>query len=244
MRTQQNDKFLKQIQSSLRKKKDGNGTTFKNVTYSKIREVIASEFKEVDPENITDDEKKRIVNFIHQERLEQRQQRASAPTVATSTTVPSVANTTDTNSTAMIEQEQEVQEASNPTTAPNTQESAPLAVTEKQSLSKNQPTNIATKTLAPQEAVAIIEEIAQDNTSRYKQVASELLTQLDSKTDSIVALVAAAPEIEAEMLRRKLHQINHKTVDYDAIIGSHFRQSTTEITDHISNLAAEYGVTI
>ncbi|MEO1559746.1 MAG: hypothetical protein AAFS12_08970, partial [Cyanobacteria bacterium J06632_19] len=74
--------------------------------------------------------------------------------------------------------------------------------------------------------------------------ASQLLEQLDNKTDSIVALVAAMPDIEAEMLRRKLKQVDRKVVDYEAIIGSHFRENTTELTSHISSLAAEYGVTL
>ena len=108
--------------------------------------------------------------------------------------------------------------------------------------------NSVTKTdinqLAPHEAVTLIQEIASDDTSRNKQVASQLLEQLDNKTDSIVALVAAMPDIEAEMLRRKLKQVDRKVVDYEAIIGSHFRSSTTELTSHISNLAAEYGVTL
>ncbi|MEO1185866.1 MAG: hypothetical protein AAFX46_14815 [Cyanobacteria bacterium J06636_27] len=59
-----------------------------------------------------------------------------------------------------------------------------------------------------------------------------------------MALVAAMPDIEAEMLRRKLKQVDRKEVDYEAVIGSHFRSSTTELTSHISNLAAEYGVTL
>ena len=108
--------------------------------------------------------------------------------------------------------------------------------------------NSVTKTdinqLAPHEAITLIQEIASDDTSRNKQVASQLLEQLDNKTDSIVALVAAMPDIEAEMLRRKLKQVDRKVVDYEAIIGSHFRSSTTELTSHISNLAAEYGVTL
>ncbi|NJM24034.1 MAG: hypothetical protein HC907_38445 [Richelia sp. SM1_7_0] len=108
--------------------------------------------------------------------------------------------------------------------------------------------NSVTKTdinqLAPHEAITLIQEIASDDTSRNKQVAEQLLTQLDKKTDSIVALVAAMPDIEAEMLRRKLKQIDRKEVDYEAIIGSHFRENTTELTNHISNLAAEYGVTL
>ncbi|MEM7581245.1 MAG: hypothetical protein AAF316_15650 [Cyanobacteria bacterium P01_A01_bin.80] len=108
--------------------------------------------------------------------------------------------------------------------------------------------NSVTKTdinqLAPHEAITLIQEIASDDTSRNKQVASQLLKQLDNKTDSIVALVAAMPDIEAEMLRRKLKQVDRKEVDYEAVIGSHFRSSTTELTSHISNLAAEYGVTL
>ena len=108
--------------------------------------------------------------------------------------------------------------------------------------------NSVTKTdinqLAPHEAITLIQEIASDDTSRNKQVASQLLKQLDNKTDSIVALVAAMPDIEAEMLRRKLKQVDRKEVDYEAIIGSHFRENTTELTSHISNLAAEYGVTL
>ncbi|MEO0933777.1 MAG: hypothetical protein AAFY21_08465 [Cyanobacteria bacterium J06641_2] len=108
--------------------------------------------------------------------------------------------------------------------------------------------NSVTKTdinqLAPHEAITLIQEIASDDTSRNKQVASQLLEQLDNKTDSIVALVAAMPDIEAEMLRRKLKQVDRKEVDYEAVIGSHFRSSTTELTSHISNLAAEYGVTL
>ena len=108
--------------------------------------------------------------------------------------------------------------------------------------------NSVTKTdinqLAPHEAVTLIQEIASDDTSRNKQVASQLLEQLDNKTDSIVALVAAMPDIEAEMLRRKLKQVDRKVVDYEAIIGSHFRENTTELTSHISSLAAEYGVTL
>ncbi|MGF1672707.1 MAG: hypothetical protein ACFCUV_03365 [Rivularia sp. (in: cyanobacteria)] len=108
--------------------------------------------------------------------------------------------------------------------------------------------NSVTKTdinqLAPHEAITLIQEIADYDTSRNKQVASQLLTQLDNKTDSIVALVAAMPDIEAEMLRRKLKQIDRKEVDYEAIIGSHFQKNTTELTSHISSLAAEYGVTL
>ncbi|MEL6164019.1 MAG: hypothetical protein AAFR37_09740 [Cyanobacteria bacterium J06628_3] len=108
--------------------------------------------------------------------------------------------------------------------------------------------NSVTKTdinqLAPHEAITLIQEIASDDTSRNKQVASQLLEQLDNKTDSIVALVAAMPDIEAEMLRRKLKQVDRSFVDYEAVIGSHFRSSTTELTSHISSLAAEYGVTL
>lgn len=147
--------------------------------------------------------------------------------------------------------EKPLEEIENPLVSSEIEKNSSTIETESASteLITTKPTELSvTKTdinqLAPHEAITLIQEIASDDTSRNKQVASQLLEQLDNKTDSIVALVAAMPDIEAEMLRRKLKQVDRKVVDYEAVIGSHFRENTTELRNHISNLAAEYGVTL
>lgn len=117
--------------------------------------------------------------------------------------------------------------------------SGTLAPTSKSDLSHTQASQI--QQLAPQEAIAIIQDIAADDTSRNQELAGQLLTQLNEKTDTMVALIAAMPEIEAEMLRRKLHNMQRKRVDYEGILSSHFRNSQN-LTTHIKDLVAEYGV--
>lgn len=98
-------------------------------------------------------------------------------------------------------------------------------------------------TITPQEAVDIIQAIAADDTSRNKTLAQQLLEQAHHKTDSLVALVAAMPDIEAEMLKRKLQKMPRKRVDYEGVLDSYFRESTN-FTHFVSDLAAEYGVTL
>jgi hypothetical protein len=98
-------------------------------------------------------------------------------------------------------------------------------------------------TITPQEAVDIIQAIAKDETSRNKSLAQQLLEQAHHKTDSLVALVAALPDIEAEMLKRKLQKMPRKQVNYEGVLDSYFRESTT-FTHFVSDLAAEYGVTL
>lgn len=249
----QNDTYLRQIQSSLNKKKV-NGKKLKTVSFGEIRRVITEEFPSVDYEAMTKQEKESIIVYIHEQRVK---------------TVNSIERQSDSNnsdsSNIELAAKMESQEIENPQVSSEIENNLseienPLEEIEKNSsatsiadasteLITTQPTELSvTKTdinqLAPHEAITLIQEIASDDTSRNKQVASQLLTQLDNKTDSIVALVAAMPDIEAEMLRRKLKQFDRKEVDYEAIIGSHFRENTTELTTHISNLAAEYGVTL
>lgn len=245
-----NDRFIKQIQSSLAKKKDDDGKRFSTVSYSKIREVIANEFVGVDPENMSENEKKDVVNFIHQKRLEQRQALASPTTADTSASVTTQTVTHEIASTETTTPEEETEPVQHSTHEPE-QPPAPLAVADKKPLATQQTTelgvqetSITNEKLAPQEAVAIIQEIAADNTSSYKLMASELLQQLDSRTDSIVKLIEAAPEIEAEMLRRKLKNASRKSVDYDAVVTEHFRQSSSEINDYLSGIASEFGIAI
>jgi hypothetical protein len=98
-------------------------------------------------------------------------------------------------------------------------------------------------TVTPQEAVDIIQAIAKDETSRNKSLAQQLLEQAHHKTDSLVALVAALPDIEAEMLKRKLQKMPRKQVNYEGVLDSYFREATT-FTHFVSDLAAEYGVTL
>ena len=260
----QNDTYLRQIQSSLNKKKV-NGRKLKTVSFGEIRKIITEEFPSVDYEAMTKQEKESIVAYIHEQRVK---------------TVNSIERHSDSNNSDSYNIElaakMESQEIENPQVSSEVENPLvsseienPLVSSEIENNSSatsiadastelitTQPTelsvaktdiNSVTKTdinqLAPHEAITLIQEIASDDTSRNKQVASQLLEQLDNKTDSIVALVAAMPDIEAEMLRRKLKQVDRKVVDYEAIIGSHFRENTTELTSHISNLAAEYGVT-
>ncbi|MGI2906178.1 hypothetical protein [Tolypothrix sp. VBCCA 56010] len=98
-------------------------------------------------------------------------------------------------------------------------------------------------TITPQEAVDIIQAIAKDDTSRNKALAQQLLEQAHHKTDSLVALVSAMPDIEAEMLKRKLQKMPRKRVDYEGVLDSYFRESTN-FTHFVKDLAAEYGVTL
>lgn len=250
----QNDTYLRQIQSNLNKKKV-NGRKLKTVSFAEIRKVITEEFPSVDYEAMTKQEKESIVAYIHEQRVK----------TVNSIVQHSDSNNSDSNnieSAAKMESqeiEKPLEEIENSLVSSEIEKKS--SVIEKEDacteLITTQPTELSvaktdinsiTKTdinqLAPHEAITLIQEIASDDTSRNKQVASQLLEQLDNKTDSIVALVAAMPDIEAEMLRRKLKQVDRKVVDYEAIIGSHFRESTTELTSHISNLAAEYGVTL
>jgi hypothetical protein len=251
----QNDTYLRQVQSSLNKKKV-NGRKLKTVSFGEIRKVITEEFPSVDYEAMTKQEKESIVAYIHEQR------------VKTVNTIERHYNANNSDSYNIeLAAKMESQEIENPQLSSDIEKNLseienPLLSSEIESNSSamevadastelitTQPTELSvTKTdinqLAPHEAITLIQEIASDDTSRNKQVASQLLTQLDNKTDSIVALVAAMPDIEAEMLRRKLKQIDRKEVDYEAIIGSHFQKNTTELTSHISSLAAEYGVTL
>ncbi len=251
----QNDTYLRQVQSSLNKKKV-NGRKLKTVSFGEIRKVITEEFPSVDYEAMTKQEKESIVAYIHEQR------------VKTVNTIERHYNANNSDSYNIeLAAKMESQEIENPQLSSDIEKNLseienPLLSSEIESNSSamevadastelitTQPTELSvTKTdinqLAPHEAITLIQEIASDDTSRNKQVASQLLTQLDNKTDSIVALVAAMPDIEAEMLRRKLKQVDRKEVDYEAIIGSHFQKNTTELTSHISSLAAEYGVTL
>lgn len=120
-------------------------------------------------------------------------------------------------------------------------ESVILAPTVPTELTDNQVKQV--EQLAPQEAIAIIQEIAEDDTSRNKQLAQQLLTQVDEKTDTMVALIAAMPDIEAEMLKRKLQKMQPKRVDYEGILDSHFRQSQ-DLTSHLQGLVREYGISL
>ena len=236
----QNDTYLRHIQSSLNKKKV-NGRKLKTVSFGEIRKVIKEEFPSVDYEAMTKQEKESIVAYIHEQRIK------------TVNSIEKHSNSNNSNSdSSNIESasKMESQEIENSLVSSEIEKNSSTIETESASteLITTQQTELSvTKTdinqLAPHEAITLIQEIASDDTSRNKQVASQLLTQLDNKTDSIVALVAAMPDIEAEMLRRKLKQVDRKVVDYEAIIGSHFRENTTELTSHISSLAAEYGVT-
>ena len=259
----QNDTYLRQVQSSLNKKKV-NGRKLKTVSFGEIRKVITEEFPSVDYEAMTKQEKESIVAYIHEQRVKtvntierhsnsnnsdsynielaakMESQEIENPQVSSeiennlsSIENPLVSSEIENNSSAM-----EVADAS---TELITTQPTELSVTK---TDNNSVTKTDINQLAPHEAITLIQEIASDDTSRNKQVAEQLLTQLDKKTDSIVALVAAMPDIEAEMLRRKLKQIDRKEVDYEAIIGSHFQKNTTELTSHISSLAAEYGVTL
>ncbi len=250
----QNDTYLRQIQSSLNKKKV-NGKKLKTVSFGEIRRVIIEEFPSVDYEAMTKQEKESIVAYIHEQRVKTVNsiERHSNSNNSNSSNIDSKHSNSKNSDSSNIElaAEMESQEIENPLDSSEIEKNSSTIETESAStkLITTQPTELSVaKTdinqLAPHEAITLIQEIASDDTSRNKQVASQLLEQLDNKTDSIVALVAAMPDIEAEMLRRKLKQVDRKVVDYEAIIGSHFRENTTELTSHISSLAAEYGVTL
>ncbi len=116
-----------------------------------------------------------------------------------------------------------------------------LVTKQSSELSQASPNQI--QQLAPQEAIEIIQEIAADDTSRNKELAGQLLAQIDEKTDTMVALIEAMPEIEAEMLKRKLEKMSRKQVNYGEILSNHFRNSQ-DLTTHLKNLAAGYGVSI
>lgn len=213
--------YVKRIQSRLCSRKN-NGKKLPNVSYKEIKEIISNtdKFQSIDYQNMSVDEISLVTDFIHQQRLKSADK------------IVQVSNANDCD-LVVTESDSSAKEVADTSSELMTRETTEISVSK---------TDI--NQLAPHEAVALIQEIASDDTSKNKLVAKELLKQLDNKTDSIVALVAALPDIEAEMLRRKLQQIDRKTVDYEAILGSHFRESTTELTDHISSLAAEYGVTI
>ena len=259
----QNDTYLRQIQSNLNKKKV-NGRKLKTVSFAEIRKVITEEFPSVDYEAMTKQEKESIVAYIHEQRVKtvntiERHSNSNnsdsynielaAKMESQEIEKPQVSSEIEKNLSSIenplvsseIEKNSSVIEIADASTELITTQPTELSVTK---TDNNSVTKTDINQLAPHEAITLIQEIASDDTSRNKQVASQLLTQLDNKTDSIVALVAAMPDIEAEMLRRKLKQVDRKEVDYEAIIGSHFRESTTELTNHISNLAAEYGVTL
>ena len=260
----QNDTYLRQIQSRLNKKKV-NGRKLKTVSFGEIRKVITEEFPSVDYEAMTKQEKESIIAYIHEQRIKTVnliEKHSNSKNSDSSNIDSKNSNSLNIELAAEMESqeiEKSLEEIENPLVSSEVEKKSSTIETESASteLITTQSTelsvaktgiNSVTKTdinqLAPHEAVTLIQEIASDDTSRNKQVASQLLEQLDNKTDSIVALVAAMPDIEAEMLRRKLKQVDRKEVDYEAIIGSHFRENTTELTNHISNLAAEYGVTL
>lgn len=98
-------------------------------------------------------------------------------------------------------------------------------------------------TITSPEAVEIIQEIAADDTSRNQTLAQQMLSQAHEKTDSIVALIAAMPEIESEMLKRKLQRMPRKQVDYAGVVDSYFREGR-KLTHFVASLAAEYGVSL
>ena len=139
---------------------------------------------------------------------------------------------------------------------------ASLATTEQRPLPQNLPqdweseTNIvlshpnglspqtnAVKTIAPPEAIAIIQEIAADDSSQNKAVAQRLLAQANEKTDTIVNLVAALPQIEAEMLKRKLQKMPRQQVNYEGVLDSYFQESRG-FTQFVNTLTAEYGISL
>ena len=258
----QNDTYLRQIQSSLNKKKV-NGRKLKTVSFGEIRKIITEEFPSVDYEAMTKQEKESIVAYIHEQRIKTVNsiiQQSDSKNSDSSNIDSKLSNSKNSNSSNIdsnssnsynieLATEMESQDIEKP--LEEIEKNSSLIETESTSteLITTQPTELSVaKTdinqLAPHEAITLIQEIASDDTSRNKQVASQLLKQLDNKTDSIVALDAAMPDIEAEMLRRKLKQVDRKVVDYEAVIGSHFRENTSELRNHISNLAAEYGVTL
>ena len=252
----QNDTYLRQIQSRLNKKKV-NGRKLKTVSFGEIRKVITEEFPSVDYEAMTKQEKESIVAYIHEQRIKTVNsiiQQSDSKNSDSSNIDSKNSNSLNIELAAEMESqeiEKSLEEIENPLVSSEVEKKSSTIETESASteLITTQSTELSVaKTdinqLAPHEAITLIQEIASDDTSRNKQVASQLLEQLDNKTDSIVALVAAMPDIEAEMLRRKLKQVDRKVVDYEAVIGSHFRENTTELTSHISNLAAEYGVTL
>ncbi|MEO0684173.1 MAG: hypothetical protein AAFY76_03765, partial [Cyanobacteria bacterium J06649_11] len=225
--------------------------------FGEIRKEITEEFPSVYYEAMTKQEKERIVAYINEQRIKTVNsiEKHSNSKNSNSSNIDSKSSDSFNIelSTEMESQEIEkpLSEIENPLSESEIEKNSSLIETESASteLITTQSTELSVaKTdinqLAPHEAITLIQEIASDDTSRNKQVASQLLEQLDNKTDSIVALVAAMPDIEAEMLRRKLKQVDRKEVDYEAIIGSHFRENTTELRNHISNLAAEYGVTL
>ncbi len=97
--------------------------------------------------------------------------------------------------------------------------------------------------LAPQEAIEIIREISEDDTSRNQALARQLLEEADRKTTSIVSLIEAMPQIEAELLRRKLQAMKRSQVDYGAVVEGYF-QGSKKLSDDITSLVSEYGISI
>ncbi len=115
-----------------------------------------------------------------------------------------------------------------------------IVLTQNNSLS---PQTNAVVSIAPPEAIAIIQEIAADDSSQHKAVAQRLLEQVNEKTDTIVSLVAALPQIEAEMLKRKLQKMPRKQVDYAGVLDSYFQESRG-FSQFVNTLTAEYGITL
>ncbi|MEO0687216.1 MAG: hypothetical protein AAFY76_19750, partial [Cyanobacteria bacterium J06649_11] len=146
----QNDTYLRQIQSSLNKKKV-NGRKLKTVSFGEIRKVITEEFPSVDYEAMTKQEKESIVAYIHEQR------------VKTVNSIERHSNSKNSNSSN---------------------------IDSKSSDSYN--IELATEMES--------QEIASDDTSRNKQVASQLLEQLDNKTDSISASISGIAATKATML--------------------------------------------
>jgi len=206
-------KYLKQIQSRLSRRKI-------KVSYDDIRPLFIEQCADSNP---TEEQLSAIVEDL----AAQHQQTAIVAPSSDETDLFVASQTTK----DLSEPETAVEEESTKTQ---------LTIAEPSLLSQPPASPV---TITPQEAVDIIQAIAKDETSRNKSLAQQLLEQAHHKTDSLVALVAALPDIEAEMLKRKLQKMPRKQVNYEGVLDSYFREATT-FTHFVSDLAAEYGVTL
>lgn len=228
-------KFIKQLQTRLSRR----GL---KLSYDEIRPTFQKHW------NGEDDPTEEQVTAVLAELLQAHQPTALALEKPEPETVLTLANTPTPN---QIGEDAADLTASQPplliessTTPPAT--SLALPSTEEHALQPpdNPRANVSViTTVAPQEAIEIIQEIAADDSSRHQDLAQQLINQANSKTDTIVALVAALPEIEAEMLRRKLQRMPRKQVAYEEVLDSYFQKSQ-QTTSFINTLAAQYGVTL
>ena len=225
-------KYLKQIQTRLSRK----GI---KVSYSDIKPVFSQHCTDADP---TEQQLSTIVDQLtrhHQSlslTLTELQGSEEMP-LTTSTPHPffEIPPTTEVEETITGQNLSSQQDL-----PPETTSQTNIVLSQNNSLS---PQTNSVVSIAPPEAIAIIQEIAADDASQNKALAQRLLAQANNKTDTIVNLVAALPQIEAEMLKRKLQKMPRQQVNYEGVLNGYF-QETQGFTQFVNTLAAEYGISL